>query len=168
MKMGSLEELFVDQLRDVYDAEDRLVNALPTLAKSASSPELKAAFERHLEETRQQVKRLEGVFKNLELKVKGKKCYAMKGLIEEGEELIDERPAQEVLDAGLIAAAQKVEHYEIACYGTLCTWAEQLGHHAALELLRQNLAEEKADDEKLTRLAEARINRAAQQPVGTA
>jgi ferritin-like metal-binding protein YciE len=161
MKMQSLQDLFIDQLRDLYHAENQLVKALPKMAKAATCEELRRGFEEHLEQTRHQVERLEQIFEKLGARAKGKKCYAMQGLIEEGEDLIDEEPEPDVLDAGLIAAGQKVEHYEIAGYGTVITWAEHLGHHEAAELLKQTLAEEKATDEKLTHLAESRINLAA-------
>ncbi len=161
MKMHTLHDLFIDQLRDLYNAENQLVKALPKMARAATSAELRSGFEEHLEQTRHHVERLEQIFEKLGARAKGKKCYAMQGLIEEGEDLIDEDPEAEVLDTGLIAAAQKVEHYEIAGYGTVCAWAQHLGQHEALELLKQTLAEEKATDEKLTRLAESSINQEA-------
>jgi ferritin-like metal-binding protein YciE len=161
MKMVSLHDLFIDQLRDLYDAEYRLIKALPKMAKVASSSELRQGFEEHLEQTRHQAHRLEQIFDKLGVRASRKKCYAMVGLIEEGQEMMDENAESEVLDAGLIAAAQKVEHYEIASYGTVCTWAQQLGQHDALRLLKQTLQEEKATDEKLTRIAETGINQAA-------
>jgi len=158
MKLESLHDLFVNELRDLYSAENQLVKALPKMAKAAGSAELRSGFEEHLEQTRHHVERLEQIFEQLEAKPKGKKCAAMEGLIEEGKELLSEDAEESVMDAGLIAAAQKVEHYEIASYGTVRTWAEQLGHHEAAELLRQTLDEEKATDEKLTHLAEQMIN----------
>jgi ferritin-like metal-binding protein YciE len=161
MKLKSLEDLFHDQLRDVYNAENQLVKALPKMAKAASSPDLQAAFQEHLEQTRGQIERLERVFEVAGHKVKGRKCKGMEGLVEEGKEIMDERAEPDVMDAGLIAAAQKVEHYEIACYGCLATWAEQLGMQEAVDLLRQNLDEEKTADRKLTELAERHINREA-------
>jgi ferritin-like metal-binding protein YciE len=161
MTMQTFQDLFLDQLRDLYDAENRIVKALPKMAKAAHGPELRSAFEEHLEQTRHQVERLEQIFEKMGTRARGKKCYSIKGIIEEGEDLIDEEPEPDVLDAGLIAAAQKVEHYEIASYGTVCTWAEHLGQHEACDLLRQTLAEEKATDEKLTHLAEVGINQAA-------
>ncbi len=139
-------------------AENQLLKALPKMAKAASSPELKQAFEEHLEVTEQHVNRLEQVFQMLGAKAKGKKCEAMKGLIEEGKEMMSQRGANDVLDAGLIGAAQKVEHYEIAGYGTVTTYAKMLGHQAEAELLHQTLEEEKATDEKLTLLAKEGIN----------
>jgi ferritin-like metal-binding protein YciE len=161
MKMETLQDLFIDQLRDLYDAENRLIKALPKMAKAAHASELRQGFEEHLEQTRQQAQRLEQIFHKLGERPGGKKCYAMRGLIEEGEEMIDENAEADVMDAGLIAAAQKVEHYEIASYGTVCTWAQQLGQHEALRLLKQTLEEEKRTDERLTRLAESGINQAA-------
>ena len=161
MKLKSLEDLFVEELRDVYHAEGQLVKALPKMAKAATTPDLKAGFELHLKETKGQVGRLEKGFKKLGLPVRGKKCMAMEGLIEEGKELIEEDAEDSVKDAGLIAAAQKVEHYEIATYGTLVTWAEQLGHSDVAALLQATLDEEKATDEKLTELAEGMVNAAA-------
>jgi ferritin-like metal-binding protein YciE len=158
MKFNNLQDLFVEQLRDVYDAEQRLVKALPKMAKAASSAELRRGFEQHLEQTKGHVQRLEQVFQQMGEKAKTETCLGMKGLIEEGEEMIGAGGEDEVRDAALIAAAQKVEHYEIASYGTLCTWAQQLGKHAAVNLLHQTLEEEKATDEKLTQLAESKIN----------
>jgi len=164
MKLNSLAELFILELRDMYDAEKQLTKALPKMAKAASSRELKEAFEKHLLETENQLHRLEQVFDYFEVKAKAKTCEAMKGMIEEGKEWIDVGGEDAVRDAALIAAAQKVEHYEIASYGCLTTWAKQLGHQSAAELLGENLAEEKATDKTLTSLAEAEINVEAQQP----
>jgi ferritin-like metal-binding protein YciE len=161
MKMKTLQDLFLDQLRDLYHAENQLVKALPKMAKGAHAPALRSAFEEHLEQTRHQAERLEQVFEKLGARAKGKKCQAMVGLVEEGEELLGEDAEPDVRDAGLIAAAQKAEHYEIACYGTLCTWAQELGQQGAFDLLKQTLDEEKATDEKLTHLAESGINQAA-------
>jgi ferritin-like metal-binding protein YciE len=158
MKQRTLRDLFLDQVRDLYDAERQLVKALPRMARAAGSPQLREGFEQHLRETEGQVSRLERVFEQLEHKPKGKTCEAMKGLVEEGKEIIDLKAPPEVRDAGLIAAAQKVEHYEIAGYGCLCTWAEQLGLHEAQRLLHETLEEEKRTDEKLTRLATESIN----------
>ena len=162
MKIQSLNDLLVDQLKDLYSAENQLVKALPKMAKAASNPELKAGFEEHLEQTRGQVERLETICEQLGVSPKGKKCVAMEGLIEEGKELLQEDVEPEVLDAGLIAAAQKVEHYEIAGYGTVRTWAEQLGLDEAVRLLQETLDEEKETDEKLTQLAQASVNEDAQ------
>jgi ferritin-like metal-binding protein YciE len=153
MPMNTLEDLFLDELKDIYDAEKRITKALPKMAKSASTEDLREAFESHLEETEQHVQRLEQIFKLLEKPVRGKKCEAMEGLIEEGKELMEEDADEAVLDAGLICAAQKVEHYEIASYGTLVTWSKILGYSRATKLLEETLAEEKAADEKLTAVA---------------
>ncbi len=153
-----LHELFLDELADLLNAEQQLTKALPKMAEAAESDELREAFESHLEETREHVSRLEKVFQTLEEPVKNKTCKAMKGLLEEGEELMEELADSSALDDGLIAAAQKVEHYEIASYGTVCAWAEQMGHTDALELLQDTLAEEKAADETLTEIALAAAN----------
>jgi ferritin-like metal-binding protein YciE len=161
MKLQSLRDLFVDELKDLYSAENQLVKALPKMAKAATNSELRAGFEEHLEQTRGQVERLEQVCALLEVTPKGKKCAAMEGLIEEGKELLQEDASAAVLDAGLIAAAQKVEHYEIASYGTVCTWAKLLRLEEAAVLLGETLEEEKATDEKLTGLAEQTINEEA-------
>jgi ferritin-like metal-binding protein YciE len=157
-KIRTFEDLFMDEIKDVYNAEQQLTKALPKMAKAASTPELKQAFEKHLEETREQVRRLELVFEELGAPVKGKTCQGMKGLIEEGQELVKEGMESEVLDAGLIGAAQRVEHYEIAAYGTIRTMAETLGHTKVVKLLEQTLKEEKAADEKLTQIAESVVN----------
>jgi len=158
MKMQNLEDLLCDQVRDLYDAEKQLAKALPKMAEAASSPELKKAFEDHLKQTQGHVTRLEEVFKHLNQSAKAKTCAAMKGLVEEGEEIIDAKAAPEVRDAGLIAAAQKVEHYEIAGYGTVSTWADQLSLTEAKRLLGQTLQEEKQADQLLTQLAERQVN----------
>jgi len=158
VKLQSLRDLLVDQLKDLYSAENQIIKALPKMAKNASAPELRQAFEEHLEQTRQQAARLEQVCTQLGEKPRGKKCQAVEGLIAEGKELMEEDVSAAVLDAGLIAAAQKVEHYEIASYGTVCTWADQLGESKIVQLLQQTLEEEKATDEKLTRLAKQKIN----------
>ena len=161
MKMQSLQDLVVDQVRDLYDAEKQLVKALPKMASAASSPELKKAFEEHLQQTTGHVSRLEEVFKHLSHSAKGKTCKAMEGLVEEGEEIIDAKAEPEVRDAGLIAAAQKVEHYEIAGYGCLSTWAEQLSLDEVKRLFAQTLQEEKQTDELLNQIAE-KLNQAAE------
>jgi len=153
MAAENLQELFVEELRDVYDAEKQLTKALPKMAKAAGSEGLRAAFEEHLDITRMQVNRLEEVFKSLGLAARGKTCDGMKGLLEEGKSHMEELDGS-TLDAALIGAAQRVEHYEIAAYGTLATWAELLGHQDAKDLLGQTLEEEKEADEKLTGLAE--------------
>jgi ferritin-like metal-binding protein YciE len=153
-----LEELLVDELKDIYSAENQIVKALPKMARAASSPELKRAFERHLEETRRQVERLDQIGQDLEIKLTGKKCHGMEGLIEEGKELMEEDLDENAIDAGLIGAAQKVEHYEIAAYGTARTHATMLGFTKVARLLQQTLNEEAATDKKLTQLAESVIN----------
>ena len=157
----TLDDLFIHELRDIYNAEKQLVKALPKMAKAASSEKLQAGFEEHLQQTQGHVDRLETIFQSLEVKGSGVKCAAMEGLVEEGAEAIDMDAEPPVRDAGLIAAAQKVEHYEIAAYGTLATFAELLGHSEAVELLQQTLAEEKETDQKLTQLAESEINQEA-------
>ncbi|MGB2715055.1 MAG: ferritin-like domain-containing protein [Vicinamibacterales bacterium] len=153
-----LEELLVDELKDIYSAENQIIKALPKMAKAATSPELKRAFERHLEETRRQVERLDQIGQALDVKLTGKKCKGMEGLIEEGKEVMEEDFDDNAIDAGLIGAAQKVEHYEIAAYGTARTHAEMLGYTKAAKLLQQTLDEEGATDKKLTQLAESIIN----------
>jgi ferritin-like metal-binding protein YciE len=158
MKLDSLEPLFVEELKDIYNAENQLIKALPKMAKAASSEELKRAFQEHLEKTREHVERLEEIFEELGKPAKGKTCKAMKGLIEEGSEMMEEDGEDSVLDAAIIAAAQKVEHYEIASYGTVRAWAEQLGNENAVDLLQQTLDEESEANEKLTELAESSIN----------
>jgi ferritin-like metal-binding protein YciE len=158
MEMDHLQDLLLHDLRDLYNAENQLLKALPRMAKAASSPELKKAFELHTKETKAQVTRLEKVFKALGEKARGKKCHAMEGLIEEGKELMQEDVEPEVLDAGLIGAAQKVEHYEIAGYGTARTYAQLLGNEQAARLLQETLDEEGNTDKKLTALAESLIN----------
>jgi len=158
MEMETLHDLFIDELKDLYHAEGQLTKALPKMAKAATHPELKKAFETHLVETKAQIDRLEEVFKLLDEPVKGKLCHAMKGLIEETTELLGEDAADDVLDAGLIACAQRVEHYEIAGYGTVRTYAKLMGHMDVAKLLQQTLDEEGATDKKLTKLAESSIN----------
>jgi ferritin-like metal-binding protein YciE len=153
-----LEELLIDELKDLYNAENQIVKALPRMTKAASSPELKRAFERHLEETKRQVERLNQIGEALETKLSGKKCKGMEGLIEEGKEIIEQGLDEDAADAGLIGAAQKVEHYEIAAYGTARTHAALLGHNKIAKLLQQTLDEEGATDKKLTALAESVIN----------
>lgn len=153
MAAENLHELFVDELKDIYDAEKQLTKALPKMAKAAESPELRAGFEDHLEITRMQIDRCEEIFKSLGMAARGKTCEGMKGLIEEGQEMMEELETGPTLDAALIASAQKVEHYEIASYGTLATFAEILGLQDAKDLLGQTLDEEKEADEKLTQVA---------------
>jgi ferritin-like metal-binding protein YciE len=154
MQQNALRGLYLDELRDLYSAENQLVKALPKMAKAASSPDLKAGFEKHLRQTEEHVSRLETIFGGLGESPKGKTCKGMKGLIEEGKEMIEEDPGDEELDAGLIAAAQRVEHYEIAGYGCVRTYAELLGEENAVSSLEKTLTEEKETDEALTELAE--------------
>ena len=161
MAEGTLHDAFVQELRDTYDAEKQLTKALPKMAKAASSPDLRAAFEAHLEETRGQIERLEQVFDNLDEKARGKHCEGMAGIIEEGKSAMQEDFDDATLDACLIASGQRAEHYEMAAYGTLVAWARAMGHDEAAELLEQTLEEEKATDEKLTALAEGGINQEA-------
>ena len=161
MALDSLHSLFLDELKDIYHAEKQLVRALPKMAKAASSPELQRAFSHHLKETQGQVQRLERVFKDLGQTPRAKKCVGMAGLVEEGEKIMEEEGEPAVIDAALIAAAQRVEHYEIAAYGCLRTYAQLLGLTVAEQLLQQNLSEEEAADQKLTALGEGGINQAA-------
>lgn len=158
MEMDHLQDLLIDQLKDLYNAEGQLIKALPRMAKAASHPQLRSAFEKHLKETQGHVTRLEKVFESFGAKARGKKCLAMEGIIAEGKELLDEDAEPDVLDAGLIGAAQKVEHYEIATYGTVRTYARLLGNNQAATLLQQTLDEEGNTDKKLTQLAESLIN----------
>jgi ferritin-like metal-binding protein YciE len=161
MSIENLDDLFLHELKDIYDGEKRILKALPKMAKAASSEELQTAFEEHRNQTEQQIARLEKIFKLLDKPARGKKCVGLEGLIEEGAELMEEDAEPAVMDAGLIAAAQKVEHYEIATYGTLATYAKILGLGDAADLLEETLAEEKETDEKLTELA-SQINFAAE------
>jgi len=158
---ATLHEAFVEELRDTYDAEKQLTKALPKLAKAASSAGLKRAFETHLEETRGQIKRLEEVFAGLDEQVRGKHCDGIAGIIEEGKSIMEEGFADSTMDACLIAAGQRAEHYEMAAYGTLVAWARAMGHNEAADLLQENLDEEKAADQKLSSLAEGGINQEA-------
>jgi ferritin-like metal-binding protein YciE len=158
MKMNTLQQLYTDELRDLYNAENQLLKALPKMAKAASSEELKDAFEKHLEQTKTHVERLEQVFEELGEKPKGKTCRAMKGLIEEGSEILEEEGEESVLDAGIIVAAQKVEHYEIAGYGSVRTFAHLLGKDKSAELLQATLDEESETNEILNKLAESVVN----------
>lgn len=155
---NELHELFLEELADIYNAEQQLTKVLPKMAKAAQSDELRDAFESHLQETENQISRLEQAVEALGESMKRKVCKAMKGLIEEGSEIMQEKKGSPSIDAALIAAAQKVEHYEIASYGTLCAWAKQMGHNEALELLHETLEEEKQTDEKLTNIAENLAN----------
>jgi len=161
MSLDSLEKLFIEELKDIYHAEKQLTRALPRMAKGAESPELEQAFTTHLKETQGQIKRLEQVFKQVGQAVRGKRCKGMEGLVEEGKEKLEEEGEPQVLDAALIASAQKIEHYEIAAYGCLRTYAELLGYSEAAQLLEQNLREEEATDKKLNTLAEGGINESA-------
>jgi ferritin-like metal-binding protein YciE len=158
---GTLHDAFIDELRDTYDAERQLIKALTKLAKAASSPQLRKAFETHREETQGQIERLEQVFEGLEEKVRGKHCDGIAGIIEEGKSIMEEDFDETTMDACLIASGQRAEHYEMAAYGTLVAWAKAMGHDEAAVLLQQTLDEEKAADEKLTALAEGGINRGA-------
>ena len=161
MELDTLQKLYINELRDLYNAENQLLKALPKMAKAASSDELVEAFEKHLDQTETHVERLEEVFEELDQTPKGKACHGMKGLIEEGSEVLEEHGEASVIDAALIAAAQKVEHYEIAAYGTVRTWAEMLDQDDAVDLLQQTLDEESETDEKLTEIAESTINATA-------
>ena len=154
MEMNSLRDLYVEQLRDLYDAENQLVKALPKMATGSNSDELRQGFEEHLEQTRQHVQRLETIFEQLGEKPKGEKCKGMEGLVKEGSEALEEDMQEDVKDAAIIAAAQRVEHYEIAGYGTVRTYANLLGESEAEQLLEQTLNEEKETDAKLSELAE--------------
>lgn len=154
MKESALKELYIKELRDTYDAEKQITKALPEMAKAASSSQLRQAFEEHLQQTQNHVERLEQIFKALGESPKGESCDGMEGLIEEGSSLMDEDMDPEAVDAGLIAAAQRVEHYEMAAYGTVRTYAKILGDTKATSLLQETLDEEKAADQRLTGLAE--------------
>ena len=158
MKLDTLQKLYTDELRDLYNAENQLLKALPKMAKGASSEELKEAIDKHLEQTKGHVQRLEQVFEQLGEKAKGKTCRAMKGLIEEGSEILEEDGDDSVIDAGIIVAAQKVEHYEIASYGSVRTFANLLGQKKAAELLQATLDEESEANELLNKLAESVVN----------
>jgi ferritin-like metal-binding protein YciE len=158
MAEKQLDDLFLDTLKDIYYAERQILKALPKMAKAAVSPDLKAGFEQHLAETEVQVERLQQIFELLGKPARGKTCDAILGIIEEGKEIMDEYKGTQALDAGLVSAAQAVEHYEIARYGTLATWAKQLGHKDVLNLLLETLKEEEATDQKLTSLAKTAVN----------
>ena len=161
MKLDSLKKLYLEELRDLYSAETQLVKALPKMAKGASSDELKQAFESHLDQTKEHVERLNEIFDRLDEKPTGKTCKAMKGLIEEGSEMLEQEGDESVIDAGLIGAAQRVEHYEIAAYGTVRTFAKLLGEEDAAGLLQQTLDEEGETDKELSELAERIVNEQA-------
>ncbi len=158
MKMESLTDLYLEQLRDLYDAENQLVEALPKMAEAAHSPDLKKGFNDHLRQTHEHVTRLERIFKALDEKPDGTTCKAMKGLVKEGDEMIKAKGDPDVLDAGLIACAQRVEHYEIAAYGTVRAYSKALNRADATALIEKTLQEEKEADHKLTQLAESHIN----------
>ena len=157
-KDKTLKDLFHDALKDIYFAEKKILVALPKMAKAANSDQLRAAFKKHFDETEDQVDRLEEIFKLLGKTARGKKCDAIRGIIDEGKEIMEEYADTAALDAGLLAAAQAVEHYEIARYGTLKAWAAKLNMPQAVRLLNQTLAEEKKTDESLTKLAEKAVN----------
>ena len=157
-----LDELFHDTLKDIYYAEKKILSALPKMAKAAQNDDLRAAFEKHHTETEGQIERLEQVFELIEEKPQGKKCAAIEGILEEGQEIIKGFKGSPALDAGLVSAAQAVEHYEIARYGTLRTWAEELGLNEAKDLLQETLDQEEATDQALTELAESVVNQEAQ------
>lgn len=158
-----LHEAFLDEIADIHNAEQQLIKALPKMARAAQSEELREAFESHLKETEEHARRIEQAVEQLGESLKRKKCKGMEGLIAEAREMIDDYKGDPAIDAVLIAGAQKAEHYEIASYGTICAWAEQMGHREALELFHANLEEEKAADEKLTTIAESIANKEAEQ-----
>ena len=162
MKLNSLRDLYVEQLQDLYSAETQIVEALPLMAKAASNPQLKSGFEEHLAQTKQHVQRLETIFQQLGTSPKGQKCKGMEGLLKEGEEVLEEEGAQEVKDAAMIGAAQKVEHYEMALYGTLRTYARRIGRPDDEALLQQTLNEEEEADRVLTDVAESHVNEQAE------
>lgn len=158
MALKTLEDLFVHFLRDIYYAEKQVLKTLPKMARKADSPELRDAFEHHRDETEGQIERIEKVFEMLDLKPRGVTCDAIEGILDEGKEIMSEAQTPEALDAGMIAAAQSVEHYEITRYGTLIAWAEQLGKTDAAKLLKENLDQESAADSKLSDLAVSALN----------
>src|SRR5919198_969382 len=161
MSLDSLENLFLEELKDIYSAEKLIVRALPRMAKASESQELQQAFTQHLKETQGHVERLERIFKGLDQTARGKKCKGMEGLLEEGKEIMEQEGEGAVIDAALIAAAQRVEHYEMAAYGCLRTYAQLLGNPDAERMLQQTLNEEEAADQKLTQIGEGGINQAA-------
>ena len=158
MEIDSLQKLYVEELKDIYSAEKQILQALPKMAKKATNEQLRAAFQEHLEQTRGQVERLDRIFERLGKSSRGKKCKGMEGLLEEGKEVLEEDMDDEVRDAAMIAAAQRVEHYEIAAYGTVRTYAELLGEKGDAKLLQQTLNEEGDTDKKLSQLAESTVN----------
>ncbi len=161
-KTKTLKDLFHDTLKDIYFAEKKIMSALPKMAKAAQSDELRSAFEKHLEETEGQVERLEAIFEELGEAARGKTCVAIMGILDEGKEIMSEYKGAPALDAGLLAAAQAVEHYEISRYGTLITWADELGMKKASQLLKETLAEEKKTDQTLTSIAKSAVNAEAE------
>ena len=163
MAVKSVNDLLLDELRDIYHAEKQLVKALPKMAKATKSDKLRQAIEHHLDETKGHVERLDQIFRQLDARSSGQRCEAMEGLIEEAKEMMDDVTTPEVLDAAMITAAQKVEHYEIASYGSVCALAEALGHKDAARLLEQTLGEEKAADQKLNQIALSGVNQSALQ-----
>ncbi|ARS34996.1 ferritin-like domain-containing protein [Pontibacter actiniarum] len=162
MKLNNLKDLLIHELKDIYNAEQQITKALPKMMDACSSDNLRKAFQEHLQVTENQIKRLEKVFDSMGEKATGEKCKAMEGIIREAEMMMSERAEASVMDAALIACAQRVEHYEIAAYGTVCTYAKQLNMNDALEQLSQTLEEEKATDKRLTKIAEEAINQKAQ------
>ena len=161
MAEKTLHDMFIHEIRDIYDGERQITRALPKMIKNATTPELRDALEEHLEQTQHQIERLERVFAELDEKVRGKRCEGIAGLMEEGKAIMEEELDETTMDACLIGAAQRVEHYEMAAYGTLVSWARAMGHDEAAELLEQNLEEEKAADEKLSAIAESGVNQEA-------
>lgn len=164
MELNTLHELYIDELKDLYSAENQILKAMPRMIEAATHTKLKQGFTKHERQTQQHVKRLEKICQSLGEKPTGKKCVGMEGVLKEGSELMNEKPDSEVLDAGLISAAQRVEHYEMAGYGTVRTWARLLGHEDHVELLQQTLDEERDTDEALSELAESSINIDAAEP----
>ena len=164
MKLENLHDVLVHELRDLYSAEKQLTKALPKMAKAASNPDLAAGFEKHLEETEQHVNRLESIFEELQVSSRGEKCKGMEGLLKEGSKVLEEDAPEAVTDALLISAAQRVEHYEIAGYGSAISFAELLGQGSIAKMLRETLDEEKATDKKLTEIAETAVNIEAEAP----
>ncbi len=158
MKLNTLKDLYIEELRDIYSAETQIVKALPKVAEACTSDELKSAIEDHLDQTKEQVERLDEIFESIGTPSKGRRCVAMEGLIKEAQEQLAEEMADDIKDAAIIGACQKIEHYEIAVYGTVCTYAKLLGRDDDLDLLGQSLDEEKEADETLTDIAENTIN----------
>lgn len=168
MDLNTLRDLYIDELKDIYNAEHQLVKALPKMEENASSPQLKSAFRQHLQQTEGHVRRLEQILEGLGESGRGKVCKGMQGIVEEGKEMIKEDAPDSVKDAGLISAAQRVEHYEIAAYGTARTYAQRLGERQAANLLEETLQEEKETDQKLTKIAEQMVNPQAQRSMAGA